>query len=260
MRSTNIAQLREGLAYYVAPSLNFLFADVEGNFGYQCAGKIPKRQMTHTGKYPVHSNSTLHWQGYHVFEHSPYLLNPNQGFIASANNKVISSQFPLMITNDFDWEDPFRAMRIKEMLTSQSLLSLDDMVAMQKDQKSLVFEGMKPAISKLDTTKLSPLGQLWREHLLKWDGVEDLPSVDATVFQTWFLQLQKVTQPETGFDTWDHPMYFIKVFAGNSSEISAQDLALCKKSAVDCDDFALQAFEAALNSLPKNIPGNFQKV
>ena len=49
----NYTDFRNALSYYVAPAQNFVYADNDGNFGYQMPGKVPKRANGHTGKLPV---------------------------------------------------------------------------------------------------------------------------------------------------------------------------------------------------------------
>ena len=72
----------------------------------------------HSGKYPVPSNESYFWDSYIEFDELPTLLNPKQGFIVSANNKVPPSSYPHLILNDFDWAYPFRAERIIQLIES----------------------------------------------------------------------------------------------------------------------------------------------
>ena len=55
-RAANWSDFRRALRLYVAPAQNFIFADVEGNIGYQMPGFIPQRKPGHSGKYPVPGN------------------------------------------------------------------------------------------------------------------------------------------------------------------------------------------------------------
>lgn len=59
------------------------------------------------GAYPVHSNDSFDWIGYIPFEELPYTYNPKEGFIISANNKVVPNNYKYLILNDNDWEVKF---------------------------------------------------------------------------------------------------------------------------------------------------------
>jgi len=75
-------------------------------------------------------------QGYIPFEELPSVLNPKQGYVASANNKVAPLEYPHTILYDADWEEPFRAQRIVDMIEEQSAnMTVEHMMAMQADLK-----------------------------------------------------------------------------------------------------------------------------
>jgi penicillin amidase len=119
----------------VAPSQNWVYADINGNIGYQCPGLIPIRVSGHTGMVPVPGNGSYDWLGYIPFDSLPFSLNPSEGFIATANNKVPPNNYNYTILNDYDWELPYRAERIRELILAKPKLSIDDMKAIQLDQK-----------------------------------------------------------------------------------------------------------------------------
>lgn len=103
LRSKNYEEFRNSLRSFVSPAQNFIYADLEGNIGYQTPGRTPIRKNGHTGKFPVHSNGSFAWEGYVPFDELPHAYNPPEGFIASANNRVPPQGFPHMLLNDHDW-------------------------------------------------------------------------------------------------------------------------------------------------------------
>ena len=52
-RAQNFDEFRDALRPYIAPAQNFIFADTDGNIGYQMPGFVPRRAPGHTGKYPI---------------------------------------------------------------------------------------------------------------------------------------------------------------------------------------------------------------
>ncbi|HEY9837646.1 MAG TPA: penicillin acylase family protein, partial [Vampirovibrionales bacterium] len=119
----------------IAPQ-NLLYADIEGNIGYQMPGKLPMR--THSdGRYPVPGwTDEQEWNGYIPFEQLPFSLNPPSGYIVTANNAVVDESYPYVITKD--WDYGFRAQRILDRLNSHKAeFDFDSFRAIQGDNYNL---------------------------------------------------------------------------------------------------------------------------
>ncbi len=96
------------------PAQNLLYADVDGNIGYQMPGDIPIR-ANGDGTLPVPGwTDEYEWTGYIPFEELPYTFNPAEGYIVTANNQVPPCDYPYLITHD--WDYGFRAQRIVDMI------------------------------------------------------------------------------------------------------------------------------------------------
>ena len=70
---------------------NFLLADTLGNIVYQQGGMVPKRQNKYnsTGLLPLPAwESDNLWKGYLKDEHYESIINPDSGFIATANDRI----------------------------------------------------------------------------------------------------------------------------------------------------------------------------
>ncbi len=115
-RAGTFQQFRDALRTYGAPSQNFVYADVDGNIGYQMPGRIPIRPAGDTGEVPVDGASGAHdWLGYIPFDKLPSMENPPAGLIVTANNAVVGSAYPYFISRE--WDDPgWRAARIRQLL------------------------------------------------------------------------------------------------------------------------------------------------
>ncbi|KPV47998.1 penicillin amidase, partial [Kouleothrix aurantiaca] len=92
------------LQVYGAPMQNFVYADVDGNIGYYAPGKLPIRAGG-DGRAPAEGwTGANDWTGYVPFAELPHAFNPPQGYIATANNKVVADSYPPLISND--WAAP----------------------------------------------------------------------------------------------------------------------------------------------------------
>ena len=130
-RAQNWQEFSDALALFDVPSQNFVYADKEGNIGYYLSGKIPLRSAA-AALYPFPGwKEEGQWKGYLDEDKKPNLFNPEEGFIITANNKIISDDFPYYIS--FDWDAPFRAERIRELLSQREKHTIESFREIQND-------------------------------------------------------------------------------------------------------------------------------
>jgi penicillin amidase len=111
----NWEEYQQAASNFAVPSQNMVFADVDGNIAYHTPGNIPVRLPGHNGNYPVPGwTDEYEWQGYIPFDQLPNAFNPPEGYIVSANNAVVGSDYPYIISTI--WDHGFRAARIVQMI------------------------------------------------------------------------------------------------------------------------------------------------
>jgi penicillin amidase len=185
-------EFRDALRLWPAPSQNFVYADVEGNIGYQLAGLVPVRAKGH-GVLPVPGwSSEYEWTGWVPFDELPSLLNPSTNWVATANNKIVDDDYPHFLSAH--WADSPRQERIVEMLEEKNKLSIEDFRRMQSDQLSLPARELVPRMLELETE-----GE-WSKRALTfvraWDRMVTADSVGACVFEVFFTHLVRKTLEE----------------------------------------------------------------
>ena len=112
----NWEQFRSAFSGFDAPGQNVVFADVDGNIGYQATGKIPIR-ASGDGSLPENGSDDAHeWTGYIPFDKLPSVYNPPSGIIATANGRITPDGYPYSISTG--WEAPWRSARIYRVLES----------------------------------------------------------------------------------------------------------------------------------------------
>ncbi|HZU30350.1 MAG TPA: penicillin acylase family protein, partial [Candidatus Angelobacter sp.] len=127
----NWEQFRKALSVFATPSQNVVYADVDGNIGYQPMGFVPIRAAG-DGTVPVSGADGKHdWTGYVPFDQLPSLYNPPSGIIATANSKITPDGYPYQLASQ--WYPPYRVERIYELLKSGKKFSPTDMLALQTD-------------------------------------------------------------------------------------------------------------------------------
>ena len=152
-KATNWEEFETALEDFKAPAQNFVFASQDGTIAYKANGLVPVRKQG-TGALPVPGNSSEYgWESYIPFDELPTVINPEEGYIATANNEIIGEEYPYHISNL--WAQPYRYERIVEMIETpaydettgeQLKMTLADMKAMQMDKKNLHAEEFLPSL------------------------------------------------------------------------------------------------------------------
>jgi penicillin amidase len=122
---------RQAFSQLDAPAQNVVYADVDGNIGYQATGRIPIR-ATGDGSLPENGSDNAHeWVGYIPFDKLPSVFNPPSGIIATANSRIAPDGFRYSLSTE--WEAPWRSERIYRVLESGRKFSGADMLALETD-------------------------------------------------------------------------------------------------------------------------------
>ena len=184
-RARNWEEFREALSYWDVPSQNFVYADVEGNIGYQAPGHIPIR-ASGDGSMPVPGwTGEYEWVDYIPFDELPRAFNPPEGYVVTANNAVVEPDYPYFLT--MDWLPGYRAQRIVELIEADPSLSLADMQAIQGDSTPLYARDILPYLLALSSDD-PRLGQAL-DLLRAWDGRAVRDSAGAVLFEAFRVHL-----------------------------------------------------------------------
>ncbi len=189
-QARNFDEFREALRLWDIPSQNFVYADVEGNIGYQLPSLIPIR-ANGNGTIPVPGwTGEYEWEGYIPYDELPFALNPESGFIVTANNAAVDETYPYLIT--YEWASGDRAQRITDMITeaiAQGPITADDFARMHVDSKSMRAESYVPLLATLSSDDARVAQAL--ELLRTWDLQERTDSVAASIFEIFYMQLAR---------------------------------------------------------------------
>jgi penicillin G amidase len=199
--ATDWNSFRAAAADFDVPAQNLVYADTAGHIGYQAPGRIPIRKSGNTGLVPsagwLPEND---WTGYHVpFEALPNVLDPDEGFIATANQAVIGRSYPYFLTSD--WDYGYRSQRIRERLQDEGELSVDEMADLQLDTYNSMAPTLVPYLLDLDL----PAGYYsdGQQLLRDWDYTQPADSAAAAYFNVvWKNILELTFQDEMRESLW----------------------------------------------------------
>lgn len=192
-RATDWSTFRAAAALFDVPSQNLVYADTQGNIGYQAPGRIPIRSGG-DGRYPVPGWTGTHeWTGYIPFESLPSMLNPDEQLVVTANQPVTSAQYPYLITADYD--PGFRAGRIRALLdeatSSGAKLDAETMLAIQRDTHNPAAELLVPYLLEFN----APSGYYGDglRLLRDWDYSQPPDSAAAAYFNVVWTSVLELT-------------------------------------------------------------------
>lgn len=180
-------EFREACSYSHIPGENMIWADKTGTIGWQAVGITPIRKNW-TGLVPVPGDGRYEWDGYLPIKARPHVVNPKKGFWATANNNLVTLDYPYRNTVSWNWSDPFRANRINEVLGSGQRHSLSDMIRLQTDYLSLPARTLTPLLKGLRSSDRRT--EQARQLLVNWNYLLEKESVPAGIYVAWERHLR----------------------------------------------------------------------
>lgn len=178
----------KALENFHAPAQNFVFASPDGTIAYKANGRIPLRKLG-DGQLPVPGDSSEYgWEGYIPYDELPRVVNPDEGFIATANNEVVGAEYPYHITKF--WAQPYRYERIAEVLESGDQFTAEDMMALQLDVKNLYAAEFLPSL--IESVRAKDVDGKYEEALeilAAWDQFDDVDEAAPLIFHKLMKEL-----------------------------------------------------------------------
>jgi penicillin amidase len=180
--ATDFGSFRDALRGFVAPSQNFVYADVDGHVGYQLPGVIPVRSdPADRGTRPVRGDDgSGEWTGAIPFDELPTALDPPEGWIVTANNAPTDAAYPHFLGTDFD--PGYRAERIIDLINGygQDGLTVPEMGTIQNDTAPLRARDIVAALG--DARPATPDGVIVAQRIGEWDGACGVDSLGCAAY------------------------------------------------------------------------------
>src|SRR6266545_4176086 len=177
-RARDWESFRMAVARWTSPTLNFVYADVEGHFGYAFGGQIPIRAQG-DGRLPAPGwTGTYEWTGLIPPDQLPHALDPADGRVVTANNRIAGDDTPYPIPSE--WLPGYRAARIGQLLDQTLRHDARSFARIQGDQRSL--PGLELAALAGRLPAATPLARRARNELAAWDGELTAESVGGAIY------------------------------------------------------------------------------
>lgn len=187
MRAQDRESFRAGLRGWGAPATNVVYADVTGAIAWFAVGLAPIRPNW-SGLAPVPGDGRYEWAGFRPLEEMPSSLDPQAGFVASANEMNLPEDFLARAAPvGHEWFEPSRAERIRAVLEGSSAHTLEDSCALQSDVLCLPARRLAARFATLDPRDDVDTGRALA-LLAGWDHRMDAASPGAALYELWLAR------------------------------------------------------------------------
>lgn len=244
---------------YAGPQQNVVYADVDGNIGLIAPAWVPRRDPYNSlqGVLPAPGWDALYdWQGYVPFEELPRRLNPPEGFVATANDPIVGSDYHHHIT--FDWEETYRIRRIRDLVAADTAHSTESSRTVQGDGVSPMARDFLRFLP--NTGPLSDESNRAVALLSKWDGEMDSNRPEPLIFSYWYSQLEsQIYADELGTlfrEAWRYrPQFIWNVLTGRQEWCDNVKTATVE----NCDQIIASALERTVSDLAEEYGKDLSK-
>ena len=234
-----------------APPLNLVYADTKGNIGWAPGGITPVRPNW-DGLMPVPGDGRYEWRGFLSGDLLPASFNPKEGWFATANEMNLPTGYPMDQRKiSFEWADPTRIVRIKDVLGKNPKVSLADSMALQTDSHSAQSVRLTTLLAPL--TSNDPYVSQALSILKRWDHDETVGSAAAAIYEVWatkhlspatvFMVTPQAARPFVGSGSLDAVITYLE----------RPDSALGADPAAARDALLLSSLQEALGELKSEM-------
>lgn len=173
------------LNHFTSPAQNFAFASVTGDIAMKVQGKFPLR-WEGQGKYLMDgSNPDFEWKDPIPASHNPATLNPERGFVSSANQNPVDPSYPYYVFDD-DFEQ-YRNRRLNRRLEEMDSITAQDMKALQQDNFNLhAAEALPVMLAYMEELPVPPAGNDFLADLKLWDFYAEADLMTPALFDVWW--------------------------------------------------------------------------
>ncbi len=254
--ATNWDEFEVALEDFHAPAQSFVFASQDGTIAYKANGKIPIYEKSKHALVPLPGwQAEYEWDGFIPFDELPRVINPEKGFMATANNKITPNNYPHHISNV--WAQPYRYERIYEVLDASDNLTVQDMKDLQMDPTNLRAREFVPYfIEAIKDESLTDREQKLITLMEEWDYTDVVHLPQPLIFDHWFQSIEDLLFADIPEDMMD-------LFSGKQQ--TADELLRKGNRSIWIDEkggleeVVLQSFQTAIEEIEESFGSNEKK-
>jgi penicillin amidase len=187
-RASSWDEFKAALATYPGPSQNFVYADVDGHIGWYSAGHLPIRANGDGSRPYRGATEEGAWSGFVPFAELPHVLDPPSGRIVTANNRLVGTDYPYVVTRG--GIAPWRASAIWDRLEAREKWTADGFAEVQAERLSKPHRDLADALREAAKRHAGdPAWSAVARDLGTWDGRLEPGSREAALVAAAFRAL-----------------------------------------------------------------------
>ncbi len=183
-KARNYDDYLAAIKYLHTPGQNCIFACKNGDIAIWDQGEFPAKWYRQGDFIMPGTDSAYLWQGMIPQQENPHQVNPERGFVSSANQLPADTAYPYYLGGKYP---PYRGLEINKRLETMNDITPQDMMELQTDNYNIFGEMALPVlVNNMDVGKLTPQEKKYFDILKTWDCRNDPESKGATLFVvTW---------------------------------------------------------------------------
>lgn len=184
VRAKNYADYIDATSTFQCPGQNFVFADKAGDIAIRQAGKFPALWYRQGDFLNPGTDSSYMWQAFIPDSLQPVMLNPERGFVSSANQEPYDTRtYPYYIPGTYNL---YRGWLINRNLSVMQNITVNDMMQLQTNVYNLEAEKALPLfLNNISFSKLDETAKQYLTQVSSWNYMNDAKSIGATIFTLW---------------------------------------------------------------------------
>ncbi|XZF15825.1 penicillin acylase family protein [Chitinophagaceae bacterium MMS25-I14] len=253
-RAENYDQFVAGIMHFECPAQNMIYADRAGNIAIWGQGQFINKWRDQ-GKYVMEGRDSRTIWGQNIpMAENPHVINPPQGYLASANQAVTDDTYPYWYNGHFL---EFRSWEINEMLSktaNRRILSMWEPLP-ENFEMPLAMNFMQNSTYSLLASRVSGTMDTAAgiQPLRKWCSGLDFWDSSATRFQVWWSELYadiwKDDFSNVPENLWPTPEVTMQLILNDSASKYYDDIKTSQKETLR--DIVKRSYKEALDSLDK---------
>ncbi|WP_153800690.1 penicillin acylase family protein [Foetidibacter luteolus] len=189
-RAKNFNDYTNAIATYQCPGQNMVFAAKNGDIAIRQQGQFPAKWRWQGDFAMPGSDSAYRWQSMIPDSMNITMLNPQRGFVSSANQYPYDTAYPYYLGGSYP---PYRGFIINWKLANRQNFTAEDMQIMQTDNYNVFARLAKPVLTKyMDASQLSNSEKKLYDIFIAWNLRNDAAEKGASVFTAWYDSLMSV--------------------------------------------------------------------
>jgi penicillin amidase len=179
-----VSEIRQALKDVNQIALNYVFADSQGNIGWQTTGKLPIRTQGESLVPYVVKDPKDNWTGWIPWEDMPHAVNPARGWVGTCNHMTVSRDYPYHYSTHAS--PSYRYRRLSELMDAPDKKTAEEHWKFQRDTVNLMAKQIAPIMAQalLAHKDTKAMGQI----LSEWDFSDHPDKTAPAVFHSIYRE------------------------------------------------------------------------